>query len=96
VFLWAAQDTKRLSQKVKKILENASSTSYLSSISAYETIYKHGIGKLAEYDYLVSDLAAVADKLSLIELPVRIEHAIMAARLAVVECSAFEPAVCKG
>ena len=45
-FLWLTTDASELSEKAKILFQNADNAVYLSSVSAWEIIVKHQLGKL--------------------------------------------------
>ena len=46
VFLWLTTDAPELSQTAKALFQDIGNTVYLSSVSAWEIIVKHALGKL--------------------------------------------------
>lgn len=46
VFLWLTTDAPELSEKAKILFQNIDNSVYLSSVSAWEIIVKHQLGKL--------------------------------------------------
>lgn len=45
-FLWLTTDSPELSEKAKTLFQNTDNTVYLSSVSVWEIIVKHELGKL--------------------------------------------------
>lgn len=45
-FLWLTTDARELSEKAKILFQNTDNNVYLSSVSAWEIIVKHQLGKL--------------------------------------------------
>lgn len=45
-FLWLTTDAPELSQTAKTLFQDTANTVYLSSVSAWEIIVKHVLGKL--------------------------------------------------
>ena len=62
VFIWALLDTKKLSKKVYKILEDENNTVYLSSISFWEIAIKHQSKKLKLQGINVLHLPHIAEQ----------------------------------
>ena len=52
-YLWAVSEDRKLSANAHRIIENPTTTLFVSAVSAYEVINKYRIGKLPGY----SDIA---------------------------------------
>ena len=79
-FLWSIQKDVKLGSNARMVIEDADTTLFLSSISAYEIMYKHRIGKLPEYEELVSDYFSFIQKLGVTELSVNTRHTHLAGK----------------
>lgn len=56
-FLWLATDAPELSDQAKMLFQNTNNPVYLSSVSAWEIVVKHQLGKLplpSEPEYFIS------------------------------------------
>jgi PIN domain nuclease of toxin-antitoxin system len=60
-FLWAATDTRRLSARVRKFLEDPTHQVMLSTVSLWEISLKHGMGKLVLKGCTPEDLLTAAE-----------------------------------
>ena len=65
VLIWALTEPKRLSPRVRALLEDPDTPLLVSSASAWEMATKHRLGKLSGAE----------------ELPIRLAHALLAGRL---------------
>jgi PIN domain nuclease of toxin-antitoxin system len=79
--LWAAKKPSRLGSTARRIIEDPSAYLFLSSISAYELAFKHRLGKLGEYGFVVENYTEVVRKLGVIDLPVTLAHAYQAGQM---------------
>jgi len=79
--LWWWTAPELLSKPILKILSNPATTILASAVSAYEMAYKHHCGKLILPKGLMEDFAAVLAQERWTELPVTIEHTLLAGRL---------------
>jgi PIN domain nuclease of toxin-antitoxin system len=64
-FLWAAADTRRLSVRVRKLLEDPAHQIMLSTISLWEISLKYGMGKLALKGGTPADLLTAAEAMGI-------------------------------
>jgi len=74
-FLWAVRGSDKLSVTAQSIIENVNVNVYLSSVSAYEIMNKHRIGKLAEFDDIASNYLSFVKRLGVTSLPISERHA---------------------
>ncbi|MDR2196708.1 MAG: type II toxin-antitoxin system VapC family toxin [Coriobacteriales bacterium] len=77
-FLWAVQEPARLGRLSRQVIESSETTLYLSAISAYEVSYKHRLGKLQDYAFVVENYAEVMRRLSVVDLPIALAHSYQA------------------
>jgi PIN domain nuclease of toxin-antitoxin system len=80
--VWWLFDAKKLSRDAEAILNNESDPIFVSAASCYEIAYKTGRGKLLLPPRSFDEFVGAIDEQGLIRLPVSIEHAIEAGRLA--------------
>ena len=86
VFLWCANDDRRLTKAARTLLSGAAEI-YVSSASIWEAAIKTRLGKLeADIDVLV---AAIADS-GFLELPVTARHAAAVRKLPDVHADPFD------
>ena len=74
-FLWSVCDNRKLSKKVKDIINNPDIPLYLSSASAYEIMNKYRIGKLPGYAYIAENYHDILNEFCAYELPISMKHA---------------------
>ena len=74
-FLWAVRGNSKLSDTALKLIEDINIPLYISAVSAYEIMNKHRIGKLMEFDDVVTDYFKYVKTLRAIELPISKRHA---------------------
>jgi PIN domain nuclease of toxin-antitoxin system len=79
--LWAAKKPSRLGNIAREIIEDPATRLFLSSISAYELAFKHRLGKLGEYGFVVENYTEVVRKLGVIDLPITLAHAYQAGQM---------------
>ena len=79
-FLWAVRGSSKLSSAALEVLKDASIKKYISSVSAYEIMNKHRMGKLAEFDDVASDYFNFVKTLRAIKLPITEQHAHFAGK----------------
>lgn len=68
-FLWALLDRKKLSAKVSVLLEDATNTVFVSSVSFWELSLKYRLGKLDLIGVSPEELPALAQESGLDVLP---------------------------
>ena len=73
--LWALCDTQKLSDVALHIIEDVGSPLFVSSVSAYEIMNKHRIGKLPGYSHVAENYLNVLNTFDANELPVNTKHA---------------------
>ena len=73
--LWAIREPKKLGKSAKDIL------GYVSSVSAYEFMYKHQLGKMQGFEDIANDYFNAVKQLSTNELPITAEHAHYAGKV---------------
>jgi PIN domain nuclease of toxin-antitoxin system len=74
IFLFAIEDSKRLSKKAILLLEDESNELLLSQASLWEITIKHSIGKLQFEDGLKKTMEQGIEKLDLQMMPIRSNH----------------------
>jgi len=78
-FLWALKNPKRLGELARRIIENADTRLYLSSISAFEIMNKQRVGKLdPSYESVVENYTQYARRLGVDDLPLTLAHTYLA------------------
>lgn len=77
IYLWWCEDSPALSQKARRMIEEAE-TVYISSATLWEVAIKIGIGK---FEGNLDDLARNIQASGFDELPVKIAHTIELPRL---------------
>ena len=80
--LWWWTDPVRIPEPVLAILSDPATTVLASAVSAYEMAYKHHCGKFSLPPKLLGDFSAVLKAERWTELPLTIEHALLAGELA--------------
>lgn len=78
VFLWAAMQPRKLSSKVRTLLEEPSTEVIVSAASAWEIATKFRLGKLPSAQAVVTDFDDVVRQLDAHTLAVNHRHALMA------------------
>ena len=73
--IWMIIDSKRLSQKAKRAIEDFSNQVYVSAATGWEITTKYRIGKLPEVEPFVHDFAGVLKRMSIQDLPISMDHA---------------------
>ena len=79
-FLWAVRGSVNLSVTAANIIKDMNVRVFASSISAYEIMNKHRIGKLPEFDDVAKNYFVFVEKLGVISLPVNDQHAHFAGK----------------
>ena len=74
IFLFAIEDSKRISKKAISLLEDDSNELFLSHVSLWEITIKHSIGKLQFLDGLKKTMELGIEKLGLQMVPIRSNH----------------------
>jgi PIN domain nuclease of toxin-antitoxin system len=74
IFLFAMEDSNRLSKKAIQLLEDESNELSLSLVSLWEISIKQSIGKLQFVDNLKKTIELGIDKLELQIVPIRSNH----------------------
>ena len=74
-FLWAVRGNPKLSNAAKEILENAKVEKFLSSVSAYEIMNKHRVGKLTEFEDVANNYFYHVKTFRASKLPISEYHA---------------------
>ena len=78
-FLWAVKNPLRLGWTAASIIEDTEAELFLSSISAYEVVYKQRVGKLdATYQNVVENYVHYAHRLGVKDLPLTLAHTYLA------------------
>jgi len=73
--LWATRDIEKLSGTALAVIEDTDSMLFVSSVSGYEIMFKHYMGKLTGYSYVADNFFEILGTLDVIELPVNMRHA---------------------
>ena len=79
-FLWAVRGSPNLSDTAARIIEDVNLQVFVSSVSAYEIMNKHRIGKLPEFDDVAKDYFNFIKRLEVDSLPVNEQHAHFAGK----------------
>lgn len=79
---WALGDSKRLSIRARKSIGADAAKVFVSAASAYEMVYKHGMGDLPKIDTLILRLEEDIEERGFFQLPVSFEHGRRAGELA--------------
>jgi PIN domain nuclease of toxin-antitoxin system len=74
VYLWWLDDSPKLSNKARKLIENAEIV-YVSSASIWEAVIKIGTGKL-DLEATPEELIEGIERSGFVELPILAEHAL--------------------
>ncbi|MCL2637497.1 MAG: type II toxin-antitoxin system VapC family toxin [Oscillospiraceae bacterium] len=74
VFLWTARESVKLSDSVKKAMQDENSKIFVSPVTAYEIMNKHRIGKLPEYAYVAENYLEIFHNLGAEELLISTKH----------------------
>ncbi|MCL2086570.1 MAG: type II toxin-antitoxin system VapC family toxin [Oscillospiraceae bacterium] len=78
--LWALRGSQNLSIAAKEAIADTSVTKYVSSVSAYEIMYKHQLKKLEEYIFVAENYFDVLEMFGAKELPLSARHAHLAGK----------------
>lgn len=80
-FLWAVMEPRKLSAKVRRLLEDQATGTVVSTASAWEIATKFRLGKLPGAAAVVADYAAAINGLQAQPLAIRDRHALLAGSL---------------
>lgn len=80
--LWCFNGSRLLTPRARLIIENGKNEILVSAASAWEIATKVRLGKLPTGEELASDLDHYLAQLGFDELPISIDHAVRAGRLA--------------
>ena len=81
IFLWAIRESHKLSKTAKATMDNFADSCFVSSVSAYEIMNKHRLGKLPEYSSLAKNYLNIINSFGANELPIRTVHAHYAGKM---------------
>ena len=90
VFLWWLAGDRRLTRRMRAILEDEATMVLVSSASAWEISTKVRIGKLPEADVVANDVGAAIASQGFDELPISVLHAQRAGALPGVHRDPFD------
>jgi len=79
-FLWAVQESRKLSDSARKALEDTKTPRFVSAVSTYEIMNKYRIGKLPEYAHVVENYLDILRTFGADELPISMSHAHFAGK----------------
>jgi PIN domain nuclease of toxin-antitoxin system len=79
--LWCFNDSRSLSPRTRKLIEDGSNEILVSAASAWEIAAKVRWGKLPTGEELVGDLDRYLAQLGCDALPISLDHAVLAGRL---------------
>jgi PIN domain nuclease of toxin-antitoxin system len=93
--IWAlgSGQTKRLSTKVKRALEEPGIEVFVSSMSIWEMGIKYRLGKLSDAEYILGDIENHLDAANFLELPFTLVHGLEAASIQVPHGDPFDRAI---
>jgi PIN domain nuclease of toxin-antitoxin system len=93
--IWAlgSGQTKRLSVKVKRALEEPDIEVFVSSMSIWEMGIKYRLGKLSDAEYILGDIENHLLTANFLELPFTPAHGIEAASIQVLHGDPFDRAI---
>jgi len=80
--LWWLFDDRRLSARARQVLEDGTNEILVSSASGWEIMTKRRLGKLPHAGEAIRDLRGAVQRAGFEPLPISLEHAIEAGRLA--------------
>ncbi|MCL6564537.1 MAG: type II toxin-antitoxin system VapC family toxin [Firmicutes bacterium] len=90
VFLWAVAQPEKLSRESRALLEDDTTTVFVSSATAWEIATKFRLGRFPEAEVLLRDYHGSLRKLLAEELPVLSKHALKAGLLDVAHRDPFD------
>lgn len=73
--LWWALDSKSLSKKARRALNDLNNDVYVSAASAWEIATKFRIGRLPDAESFIHSFSDTLQRLGFLELPISVEHA---------------------
>ncbi len=76
VFLWSIADTKKLSEKVIKVIKNPDNEIYVSSVTLWEIAIKTRIGKLIIEGTSIDEIPDIIEKLEYSQMSMTPEDAL--------------------
>ncbi len=79
--LWCFNDSRSLSPRARKLIEDGSNEILVSAASGWEIATKVRLGKLPTGEELVSDLNSYLAQLGCETLAISLDHAVLAGRL---------------
>jgi PIN domain nuclease of toxin-antitoxin system len=81
VLLWWLVGDARLSQTAMDLIADPENNVLVSSASAWEIAIKHRLGKLGAPEEIATDLPTLITRARMMELPISLDHAIVAGGL---------------
>ena len=82
VLLWAAAYDELLSPRARQLMQAQRNEVFVSAASAWEIATKYRLGKLPKAQALVDDFVSTIQSAGYVPLPISLEHALRAGRLA--------------
>jgi PIN domain nuclease of toxin-antitoxin system len=82
IFVWAVTDSPRLPDGIREALVDVGNSLLVSSASAWEMSIKAASGRWPDADVMLDGLDEAVPGLGAAVLPIRIDHAVAAGRLA--------------
>ncbi len=79
-FVWAVSAPAELSGRARQLVEDPSNELFVSAASAWEISTKHRLGKFSQAEPIIEGFSFAIDRLRSTELPIGVEHAIVAGR----------------
>lgn len=89
-FLWLVSDHPRLSDVAKAVFLDNSNELFLSAVSGFEIVVKHGLGKLKLSESPTEFIRRRIENNNLIELPISMEHATNLQNLPLIHRDPFD------
>jgi PIN domain nuclease of toxin-antitoxin system len=80
--LWAAAYDELLSSRARHLIQPQRNEVFVSAVSAWEIATKYRLGKLPKAQALVDDFVQSIQSAGYLPLPISLEHALRAGRLA--------------
>jgi len=81
VLLWALMEPHHLSETAREAIEDLRNEVFVSAASAWEVATKFRLGRLPEAETVVRGFQRHIETLRAVELPIRVEHALLAGTL---------------
>ncbi|MCL2197907.1 MAG: type II toxin-antitoxin system VapC family toxin [Defluviitaleaceae bacterium] len=78
--LWAVRGSEKLSEAAKRALTDINAQKFVSSVSAYEIMYKHKLGKLRGFEDVAENYLDVLQTFGADELSINTRHAHLAGK----------------